>query len=210
MELTRRQEAILGIVKAEGPITSEQIAERLKLARATLRPDLTILTMAGLLEARPRVGYYYSGKSPDEVVASKIRRFKVRDIQSRPVVVGDQLSVYDAIITMFLEDVGTIFVVREKGLLEGVISRKDLLKVALGGQDIRVLPVSVVMTRMPKIITTSPEELAWEAARKLVVHEIDALPVVELAGDPAGALQVVGRFSKTNATRLFVEIGERR
>ncbi|MDI6631772.1 MAG: helix-turn-helix transcriptional regulator [Bacillota bacterium] len=210
MELTRRQEAILGIVKAEGPITSEQIAERLKLARATLRPDLAILTMAGLLEARPRVGYYYSGKSLGEVVASKIRRFKVRDIQSRPVVVGDQLSVYDAIITMFLEDVGTIFVVREKGLLEGVISRKDLLKVALGAQDIRVLPVSVVMTRMPKIITTSPDELAWEAARKLVVHEIDALPVVEPADDPAGALQVVGRFSKTNATRLFVEIGERR
>jgi CBS domain-containing protein len=200
----------LGIVKAEGPITSEQIAERLKLARATLRPDLAILTMAGLLEARPRVGYYYSGKSLGEVVASKIRRFKVRDIQSRPVVVGDQLSVYDAIITMFLEDVGTIFVVREKGLLEGVISRKDLLKVALGAQDIRVLPVSVVMTRMPKIITTSPDELAWEAARKLVVHEIDALPVVEPADDPAGALQVVGRFSKTNATRLFVEIGERR
>jgi CBS domain-containing protein len=200
----------LGIVKAEGPITSEQIAERLKLARATLRPDLAILTMAGLLEARPRVGYYYSGKSLGEVVASKIRRFKVRDIQSRPVVVGDQLSVYDAIITMFLEDVGTIFVVREKGLLEGVISRKDLLKVALGAQDIRVLPVSVVMTRMPKIITTSPDELAWEAARKLVVHEIDALPVVEPADDPVGALQVVGRFSKTNATRLFVEIGERR
>jgi CBS domain-containing protein len=210
LELTRRQEAILGIVKAEGPITSEQIAERLKLARATLRPDLAILTMAGLLEARPRVGYYYSGKSPGEVVVSKIRRFKVRDIQSRPVVVGDQLSVYDAIITMFLEDVGTVFVVREKGLLEGVISRKDLLKVALGAQDIRLLPVSVVMTRMPKIITTSPDELAWEAARKLVVHEIDALPVVEPVDDPPGALQVVGRFSKTNATRLFVEIGERR
>lgn len=210
MELTRRQEAILGIVKAEGPITSGQIAERLKLARATLRPDLAILTMAGLLKARPRVGYYYSGKSSGEVVASEIHRFRVRDIQSRPVVVGDQLSVYDAIITMFLEDVGTVFVVREKGVLEGVISRKDLLKVALGAQDIRLLPVSVVMTRMPKIITTSPDELAWEAARKLVVHEIDALPVVEPVGDPPGALQVVGRFSKTNATRLFVEIGERR
>jgi len=211
LELSRRQEAILGIVKAEGPITSEQIAERLKLARATLRPDLAILTMAGLLEARPRVGYYYSGKSPGKVVAAGIRRFKVREFQSRPVVVNGQVSVYDAIVTMFLEDVGTLFVVRDRALLEGVVSRKDFLKIALGGQDIRALPVSVIMTRMPNIVTTSPEEPAWEAARKIVDHEVDALPVVEPAdGEMRGALRVVGRFSKTNVTRLFIEIGERR
>jgi len=62
LELTRRQETILEIVKKSGPITGEQIAEKLSLTRATLRPDLAILTMSGLLEARPRVGYYYSGR----------------------------------------------------------------------------------------------------------------------------------------------------
>ncbi|RYD04099.1 hypothetical protein N752_16080 [Desulforamulus aquiferis] len=54
MELSKRQETILEIVKKNGPITGEQIAEQLNLTRATLRPDLSILTMAGLLEARPR------------------------------------------------------------------------------------------------------------------------------------------------------------
>ena len=48
MELNKRQTEILEIVKANGPITGEQIAERLHLARATIRPDLAILTMAGL------------------------------------------------------------------------------------------------------------------------------------------------------------------
>lgn len=210
LELTQRQQTILGIVKSEGPITSEQIAERLKLTRATLRSDLAILTMAGLIEARPRVGYYYSGKSPHEVVAAKIRRFKVGELQSRPVVVGEATSVHDAIITLFLEDVGTLFVAREGGILEGVVSRKDLLKIAFGAGDIRNLPVGVIMTRMPNIITTSPEEPAWEAARKLVLHEVDALPVVKPVADNKNELRVVGRFSKTTVARLFVEIGERR
>ena len=64
MELNKRQTEILEIVKGNGPITGEQIAERLNLARATIRPDLAILTMAGYLDARPRVGYFFSGKKP--------------------------------------------------------------------------------------------------------------------------------------------------
>ncbi|MGG3736278.1 helix-turn-helix domain-containing protein, partial [Heyndrickxia coagulans] len=63
IELTKRQEQILEIVKTNGPITGEHIAEKLNLTRATLRPDLAILTMAGYLDARPRVGYFYTGKT---------------------------------------------------------------------------------------------------------------------------------------------------
>ncbi|MGB9826762.1 MAG: HTH domain-containing protein, partial [Desulfofundulus sp.] len=108
MELSKRQEAILEIVKKEGPITGEQIAERLSLTRATLRPDMAILTMAGLLEARPRVGYYYSGKTPNKVIAEKLHRIKVGEVKSVPVVVSEHCSVYDAVVTMFIEDVGTL------------------------------------------------------------------------------------------------------
>lgn len=210
MELTKRQEAILEIVKREGPITSEQIAERLQVTRATLRPDMAILTMAGLLEARPRVGYYYSGKKPAQLLADKLHRIKVGDVKSVPVVVTEQCSVYDAVVTMFLEDVGTLIVVRGNGLLEGVVSRKDLLKITLGGKDVHQLPVGVVMTRMPNVVTVGPEESVWAAAKKLITHEVDALPVVRAVTTPDGAegLEVIGRFSKTNVTRLFVELGE--
>lgn len=212
MELTRRQEAILEIVKKEGPITGEQIAERLSLTRATLRPDMAILTMTGLIEARPRVGYYYSGKSLSRVIAEKLHQTRVADVKSVPVVVPEKSSVYDAIVTMFIEDVGTLFVVNEGGLLEGVISRKDLLKSTIGAHDIHKLPVSVIMTRMPNIITVEPDDSIWTAAKKLVAHEIDAVPVVRPATGSNGkqGLEVIGRLSKTNIVKLFVELGEER
>lgn len=210
MRLTKRQEAILKIVKDEGPITGEQIAERLSLTRATLRPDLAVLTMAGLLEARPRVGYYFSGKSPDRIVAERLRRVLVGEVMSRPVVVRENCTAHDGIVTIFLEDCGTLFVTDENAFLQGVISRKDFLKLALGGRDLQQVPVGVIMTRMPNVVVTYPEETAWKAAKNLVAHEVDALPVVRRATRPDGGegLQVVGRFSKTNVTRLFVEMGE--
>jgi CBS domain-containing protein len=210
LELTKRQEIILEIVKNSGPITGEQIAEKLSLTRATLRPDLAILTMAGVLGARPRVGYFYSGKSPNRVVAEKLHRVPVSAINSVPIVMTENCSIYDAVVTLFIEDVGTLFVVKEGGLLEGVISRKDLLKFTLGGQDIHKLPVGVIMTRMPNVITTTPDESIWLAAKKLIVHEVDALPVTRATTLPGGGegLEVVGRLSKTNITRFFVELGE--
>lgn len=210
MELSTRQEAILEIVKKSGPITGEQIAGKLSLTKATLRPDLAILTMSGLLGARPRVGYFFSGKNPFFMVAEKLRSILVGDIKSMPVVVVEKCSVYDAAVTMFIEDVGTLFVVGNGGILEGVVSRKDLLKTTMGGHDIHKLPVGVVMTRMPNIILTTPEEPVWLAARKIISHEVDALPVVRkvATSDGSEGMEVVGRLSKTNITRLFVEIGE--
>lgn len=210
MELTKRQEQILEIVKKYGPITGEQIAEKLNLTRATLRPDMAILTMSGLLEARPRVGYFYSGKSPSRILADKLHRIKVSEIKSVPVVVSEKCTVYDAVVTMFIEDVGTLFVVREGGFLDGVLSRKDLLKITLGGQDIHKLPVGVIMTRMPNVVTVSPDDSVWFAAQKIITHEIDAVPVVRAVENDNGdkGYEVLGRVSKTNITRLFVELGE--
>lgn len=213
--LTKRQNTIIDIVRNDGPITGEQIAERLNLTRATLRPDLAILVMSGLVEARPRVGYYFTGKTGHSVVAEEIRKLKVRDVQSVPVVVLENTSVYDTIVTMFLEDVGTLCVVQPGGILTGVVSRKDLLKIAMGNSDLHKIPAKMVMTRMPNIVTTTPEEAVWIAAKKLIDHEIDALPVVREETTEAGhaeankIYEVVGRLTKTNVTRLFVELGEK-
>ena len=67
IELNKRQEHIIQIVKDHGPITGNQLPQ-LGLTRATLRPDLAILTMAGYLEARPRVGYFYTGKTGANII----------------------------------------------------------------------------------------------------------------------------------------------
>ena len=61
MKLSERQEEIVRIVKRGQPVTSESIAEKLGVTRAALRADLAILTMIGILDARPKVGYVYLG-----------------------------------------------------------------------------------------------------------------------------------------------------
>ena len=71
----------------------------LDLTRATLRPDLAILTMAGFLDARPRVGYFYSGKKSTVAITESMMNLKVKDFQSVPVVVSENMTVYDAIMS---------------------------------------------------------------------------------------------------------------
>lgn len=203
MELSDRQETIIDIVKENGPITGEKIAEQLSLSRATLRPDLAILTMAGFLDARPRVGYFYTGKTGSELLTEKVKQLKVSHFQSVPVVVRESASVYDAISAMFLGDVGTLFVVNEDNCLSGVLSRKDLLRTSIGNQDLNSLPVHIIMTRMPNITYCKPNDMLIEAAKLLIDKQIDGLPVVK---EVEGGLQVVGRITKSNITKAFVEL----
>ena len=59
MKLSKRQEQIAQIVREEGPVTGSAIAEHLEVTRSALRSDLSVLTMLGVLDARPNVGYYY-------------------------------------------------------------------------------------------------------------------------------------------------------
>lgn len=175
------------------------------MTRATLRPDLAILTMAGFLDARPRVGYFYSGKKPGHDVTDTMNNMKVKDFQSIPVVVRENVSVYDAISQMFLDDVGTLFVVDKIQCLTGVLSRKDLLRASLGNQDLTTIPVHIIMTRMPNITYCMKNDSLLQAAKRLIEKQIDALPVV--VEQPEG-MKVIGRLTKTNITRAFLSLSE--
>lgn len=205
IELSKRQERILQIVKQDGPITGEHIADQLGLTRATLRPDLAILTMAGFLDARPRVGYFYTGKSGTQLLTDSLNHIYVKDYQSIPVVVDESISVYDAIVMMFLEDVGTLFVVDKHALLVGVLSRKDLLRASIGKQELTTIPVNIIMTRMPNITVCTREDLLIDVAKKLIEKQIDALPVVK---ETEKGFEVTGRVTKTNITKAFLGLAE--
>jgi DeoR family transcriptional regulator, catabolite repression regulator len=204
IELTKRQETIIQIVKDNGPITGENIAEQLNLTRATLRPDLSILTMAGYLDARPRVGYFYTGKSGTQLLTENLQKILVRDFNSIPVLVKENVSVYDAICTMFLEDVGTLFVVDQNSLLVGVLSRKDLLRASLGKQELTALPINIIMTRMPNITMCEMDDNLIDVAKLLIDKQIDALPIVRPSEN---GYEVIGRITKTNITKAFVALG---
>ncbi len=161
--------------------------------------------MAGFLDARPRVGYFYTGKTGSQLLTEKVKKITVQQYQSIPVVVNESSSVYDAIVTMFLEDVGTLFVVDQNSSLMGVLSRKDLLRASIGSQKIETMPVSIIMTRMPNITMCQKDDLIIDVANKLIDKQIDALPVVR-EFDKGSGLEVIGRLTKTNITKVLVDL----
>ncbi len=206
MQLTDRQKEITRIVREDGPITGEMIAAKLHVTRSALRGDLAVLLSGEVIAARRRLGYYYLGGGTDPA-ASEIRKCTAQEYMSRPVLVASDANAYDAAVLLFTEDIGTIFVGEEDNLL-GVVSRKDLLKAAMGREGLQQMPVSMVMTPKSKMICAEPTEEMVNVAQKLIDYEIDCLPVVTTI-DEGGKkrYKLHGRISKTNITRLFLELG---
>lgn len=205
VKLSKRQEQIAQIVREEGPVTGSAIAEHLEVTRSALRSDLSVLTMLGVLDARPNVGYYYVGLSKETQTAERLKSFLVSDVLSQAVVVSGETSLYDTIVTIFTEDVGTILVCDDSYLV-GVVSRKDLLRASMGQTDSHAMPISMIMTPVSKVITVEPTDTLVEAAQKMIDYEVDCLPVVvrEDVGNKK-RLKVVGRVSKTTVVKVFLE-----
>lgn len=204
IQLTKRQEAISQIVQENQPITGEKIAELLHVTRATLRSDLVVLTMIGLLDAKPKVGYFYVGIKDEKKEYTYFKDLKVSDIMGVPLIVHQTESVYDVIVKIFMEDAGCAFIQDKKDSFCGVVSRKDLLKASIGGGDLSKIPIGMIMTRVPNVTTVLEEESIFDAIEILVNRQVDSLPVVRLSED--GKTQIVGKLSKTIITKLFLEI----
>ena len=84
----------------------------------------------------------------------------------------------------------------------GVVSRKDLLKAALGNKDLEKLPIHMVMTRMPNLIYVGEQDSIKTAVEKIMRHQIDSVAVVKQEKE---VCYLVGRFSKTNISKLYLE-----
>ncbi|CAG7648942.1 Transcriptional repressor CcpN [Paenibacillus allorhizosphaerae] len=183
----------------------------LGLSRPTLRSDLALLVMLGLVDAKPKVGYTPgSAVTPGSIAAQHLQQIKVKDVQSMAVVIREQSSVHDAVVQLFMEDVGSLVAVDDEGCMTGVISRKDLLKFTLGNTNAAAMPVSMVMTREPNVIHASPEESVIDAARKMINHQVDSLPVVVISkcsqADGRKRFDVVGRVTKTIMTKILLDL----
>lgn len=203
MELSQRQMKIIEIVKDHQPISGETIAKQLGLSRATLRNDLSILTMTGLLDARPKVGYFYTGQTVEPLLFEKLYHTKVAEIMIPPLLISQTVSVYEAVTTLFMYDVGSLYVKNDQDELIGVLSRKDLLRFAISNAAPEKTPVAMIMTRMPNIVTITPEETILTAGTLLGRHEVDTLPVV----DPQEPKKVIGKITKTRLMNYFIQAG---
>ncbi len=209
IELTPRQLEIIELVRKHAPVTGEQIAEALGVSRPTIRSDLSVLIMLGHLDAKPKVGYF-PGKqqTASGQQREKLARLMVKDRMSRPVVISEQATVNDAVITLFMENTGMLEVIGADGMLSGIVSLKDLLKVTLGNPNAGSIPVSKLMTRLPRVVTAAPDERLWEAAKKMVEHQVGGLPVVRPAEDSGdrNRLEVIGRVTHAGLAQVMVEM----
>ena len=141
-------------------------------------------------------------------MGSDIKDKNVEDIMSIPVIAKKDDSLYEVIVNMFLSDVGSIFIIDDDENLCGIVSRKDLLKATIGGADMNKMPIGMIMTRTPNVITTNKEDDVVLAAKKIIEHEVDSIPVVEINEEDTNQIKVIGRLSKTNITKLFLEIAD--
>ena len=200
MKLTKRQKEIVEIVKKDQPVSGEKISELLDVSRATLRSDLSFLTLVGILKASPKVGYTYSGSDLETLFFFDTFQKKVEDVMTSPVLVTHDSFIQDAIITLFMYDSDVLYVIDEKKQLLGILSRKDLLRAALNA-NIDVTPVAVCMTRMPHIKTCHKDLNILEAAALLQDFAIDSLPVVEEQNED----HIIGTITKSALLNFIIQ-----
>lgn len=200
MKLTKRQKEIVEIVKKDQPVSGEKISELLDVSRATLRSDLSFLTLVGILKASPKVGYTYSGSDLETLFFFDTFQKKVEDVMTSPVLVTHDSFIQDAIITLFMYDADVLYVIDEKKQLLGILSRKDLLRAALNA-NIDVTPVAVCMTRMPHIKTWHKDLNILEAAALLQDFAIDSLPVVEEQNED----HIIGTITKSALLNFIIQ-----
>ena len=203
MNFSERQVKIISIVKNNEPISGEEIAKNLGVAKATLRNDLAILTMTGVLAAKPKVGYFYSGQTPLPLLFEKLFYTKVESLMMTPMIVKQNVTVYDAVVTLFMYDVGSLYVTNHKDELSGIVSRKDLLRATINSPQLGSTPIAVIMTRSPNIITVKKDIHILDAGYLLMQHKIDSLPVV----DETNETKIIGKITKTIITEYFIKSG---
>lgn len=171
-----------------------------------LQEEIDRLCAMEVLYYVPEIGFFYSASHKRTAELDTVMEKSIGDFMSIAVTIQENASVYDAIVLMFLEDTGSLFVVKE-GSLAGVISRKDLLKAVITNPNIKEADVGEYMSCMPNLVYLYPQDTLLVGVEKMIYNSVDGIPVVErYEKDGREILHVVGRFSKSNITRILLEI----
>jgi arabinose-5-phosphate isomerase len=103
-------------------------------------------------------------------------------------VVGQDLTLREAIVEMSRKRLGMTTVVDRDGRLAGIITDGDLRRILEREVQPLDVPVADVMIRKPK--TIEAEALAEEALRKMETHAITSLLTVKPDGSPHGVIHI--------------------
>lgn len=102
----------------------------------------------------------------------------LKDKGAQVLSIGAEASLLEAARMLHQRRVGAVVVLEEEGRLAGVLSERDIVRVAaLEGADALNGPVSGAMTR--SVITASPDETVDEGLSRMTDRRIRHLPVVE-------------------------------
>lgn len=203
MYLTKRQKQIIELTKEQSPMTSEQIAEKLNLHVPTIRGDLRLLTAVEILKSRPKVGYEFSEMPKSGLNFEELYDNNISEILKTPTFVQENTTLQECVNILFLKDSGSLYVIDDNKNLLGLISRKDLLSVTVNNADTDSMVASMVMTRMPNLVTVTADMSIIEVGELLYKHEVDSLPVTK-KDDPR---QVIGKITKNRIFQYFIELG---
>ncbi len=107
---------------------------------------------------------------------------KVADILNRKgnkvVTIHKDRTVYDAICTLIEEKIGSVLIVNDEGLVEGILTERDILRLAHSSlEKIRTLPIESVMTR--HLFVASPADSVEDIKRLMTEKRIRHVPVFE-------------------------------
>ncbi|MEM5802026.1 MAG: CBS domain-containing protein [Candidatus Aenigmatarchaeota archaeon] len=125
----------------------------------------------------------------------------VKEIMTKPVQTIDiNKTVKEAAVLMDKKNVGSVVITR-KGKPVGILTDTDIIRrVVSKGKNPAKTKVSAVMSK--PLVTTTPEETCYEAAKKLKKNNIKRLPVITENG------KLVGMLSMTDIAVTVPELVE--
>jgi CBS domain-containing protein len=103
----------------------------------------------------------------------------------RPLTVGLNTSLEDAIQLMRNHGIGCVLITDESGRLAGILTERDLLqKVAGQGLDLGRCIVRDFMSQAPE--SSKPEHPLAYGLHRMIISDIRYLPLVDMRGRPSG------------------------
>jgi CBS domain-containing protein len=124
---------------------------------------------------------------------------RVHELMSQPVTICD---VNDALVRpamlMWENDCGAVAVVRDDGVLAGMITDRDICMAAYTqGRNLEDILVNVAMAY--PVISATVDQDVREVEALMAVHQVHRIPVVDADGKP------IGMLSLTDLARASVE-----
>lgn len=134
----------------------------------------------------------------------KHRRLLVRDLMTKaPITAGPSLSLYDAYVLMYENEIRRLPVIQH-GKLAGIVTLGDIQRAlsasSAGGETTAALHASTLCigdVMSPDPITVGPSDTIQDAAEQMLENQVSGLPVVE---DD----RVVGIVTESDIFRLVV------